>query len=160
VEVLLGLVHLCWRARLAPVEPKEAATTCLFAAVAPDGAGLVAQLGDGLVLVGDGVNSEPLTQRPEGSFANETLGLGVTHHLAAWHWRRLAPGAHRLLLCTDGVADDLLPERYPALLDWIEQDMLPLPPSSRWRTLARELRAWPTPRHSDDKTLAFLRSCP
>ena len=160
IEVLLGLVHLLWRAALAPIEPDEAATTCLFAAIAPDGSGLAAQLGDGLVLVGEEAAVVPLAQRPDDSFANQTLALGVTRRIGAWHWRRLAPGARRLLLCTDGVADDLLPDRHPALLDWLEQDLLPLPPQQRWRTLARELRDWPTPRHTDDKTLAFIRSQP
>lgn len=160
VEVLLGLVHLLWRAELAPIEPDEAATTCLFAVVAPDGSGLVAQLGDGLVLVGDGAEAEALAKRPDDSFANQTLALGVTRRIGAWHWRRLAPGTRRFLLCTDGVADDLLPDRHPALLDWLEQDLLSLPPQQRWRTLARELRDWPTPRHTDDKTLAFIWSRP
>ncbi len=158
VEVLLALVHLLWRAELALIKPDDAATTCLFAAMAPDGAGLVAQLGDGLVLIGDGDDVEPLGQRSDESFANHSLALGVTRRLDAWHWRRVGPGPRRLLLCTDGVADDLLPDRYPDLLDWLEQDLLPLPPQPRWRALACELRHWPTPHHTDDKTLAFLRS--
>jgi serine/threonine protein phosphatase PrpC len=160
VEILLGLVHLLWRARLAPSEPEDAATTCLFAAIAPDGSGLVAQLGDGLVLIDDGDEAAPLGQRPDDSFANQTLALGVTRRIGAWHWRRLVPGTRRLMLCTDGVADDLLPDRYPALLDWLEQDLLPLPSQRRWRAMARELRDWPTPRHTDDKTIAFIRSRP
>jgi len=160
IEVLLGLVHLLWRTALAPIEPEEAATTCLFAALAPDGSGLVAQLGDGLVLVEERGEGIPLAHRPDDSFTNLTLALGATRRINAWHWRRLEPGPGRLLLCTDGVADDLLPDRHPALLDWLEQDLLPLPPQQRWRNLARELRDWPTPHHTDDKTLAFIRSRP
>ena len=30
------------------------------------------------------------------------------------------------------------------------------PPAARWRRLCRELRAWPVPRHLDDKTVAVL----
>jgi serine/threonine protein phosphatase PrpC len=160
VEVLLGLGHLLWRAALAPVEPEDAATTCLFVALAPDGSGLVAQLGDGLVLFEDDHGLQALGQRSEDSFSNQTLALGVTRQISAWHWRRLEPGARRLMLCTDGVADDLLPDRYEGLMDWLEQDLLPLPPTRRWRSLARELRDWPTPHHTDDKTIAFIRSRP
>ncbi len=160
VEVLLGLVHLLWRARLAPLEPADAASTCLFAVLDVRGAGMVAQLGDGLVLVQDDEGTRALWQRPADDFSNRTLALGASPRIAAWRFQELEPGHRSVVLCSDGVADDLLPEKLDAFAAWLRDDLLPMEPAVRWRALARELRAWPTPRHSDDKTIAFIRSTP
>ena len=159
-DVLLGLVHLFWRARLGAIDPNDAATTCLFAALRDDGSGWTGQLGDGLVLLDGPGGPEPLATPSERRFGNETAALGVTRRLSTWTTRRLPSGSRRLLLCTDGVADDLLPDRYVHLLDWLDDEILPEPPATRWRALAAELRAWPTPHHVDDKTLVFVRTTP
>ena len=157
-EVLLGLVHLLWRAHIDPLEPADAATTCLFALLGPDGSGLLAQLGDGLILVEEDGQVEPLWSRPADSFSDRTQALGCTKQLGAWRTRALAPADRQLLLCTDGVADDLLPGKYGELMGWLDKELRPLPRVRRWRVVAKELRDWPTPRHTDDKTLAFVGS--
>ena len=62
-----------------------------------------------------------------------------------------------MVLATDGVADDLAPERLDEFTDWLANDIGRLsPPTARWRRLCRELRAWPVPHHLDDKTVAVL----
>lgn len=160
MDVLLGLVHLLWRARLGSVEPDTAATTCLFAFLRSDGSGLVAQLGDGLVLQREGDQVEPLQPRGLGGFSNTTCALGVTRSVGAWATRRLDVRDRTLVLCTDGVSDDLLPDRYPELLRWLDTEFASRPPGPRRRGLARALRAWPTPNHLDDKTLALIRTHP
>jgi hypothetical protein len=35
-------------------------------------------------------------------------------------------------------------------------DFAGMTPSQRWRALQRELKDWPTPHHTDDKTLVVL----
>jgi len=72
----------------------------------------------------------------------------------------LAPGDRTVILCTDGVADDLLSDKHRDFAEWVEDELVPLPASTRWRSLATELRTWPTPHHIDDKTLAVIRSAP
>ena len=161
LDLLPALIHVLWRVALAELPPEDACTTCLFAAVAEDGSGWIGQLGDGLVLVENSASQlEVLAERDDNSFGNETRALGATRKISAWNLRRVAPGTQRILLCTDGVADDLLPARFPALLQWITSDLMSQPPTTRWRQLATELRNWPTPNHTDDKTLAYIRITP
>ena len=160
MDVLLGLVHLLWRARLGSVEPDTAATTCLFTFVRNDGSGLVAQLGDGLILLGEGDQVESLQARAPDAFSNTTRALGVTRSVGAWATRPLDARDRTLVLCTDGVSDDLLPDRYSELLRWLDTEFAARPPGPRRRALASALSAWPTPNHLDDKTLALIRTHP
>ncbi len=55
-------------------------------------------------------------------------------------------------------ADDLLPERRAALLEWLDTEVGSRPPNLRWRDVRALLRDWPTPGHTDDKTLAVVRT--
>jgi hypothetical protein len=62
------------------------------------------------------------------------------------------------VIATDGVADDLLPERFDSLCDWLIGTFEHQKPAERWRALAAELKNWPTPKHLDDKTIAVLHA--
>lgn len=155
LDVLVALVHLLWRARVAPREPSTCATTCLFAALGPDGSGAAAQLGDGLVLVRDEEGLRALRDRPPGDFVNETDALGITKQTSAWTTRVFAPGARSIVLCTDGVADDLLPDKHDEFVSWATNHA-ERPARARGTELRAALRAWPTPAHTDDKTLAVI----
>ena len=159
-QTLLGLIHLIWRARLGALPPEEAATTCIFAYMREDGSGLLGQLGDGQALVLEGKEVRAIHQRDADEFTNQTHALGSTRKLGAWHLETLPPGDRSIILCTDGVADDLLESRYRDFATWVKDELLPLPPGIRWRRVAKELRAWPTPNHIDDKTLAVLQRQP
>ena len=153
-EVLLGMVHLFWRARIAPLTQDECACTCLFAVVGPDGAGVAAQLGDGLLAIHDGSTMSALSSRDSEAFVNETTGLGLTTRLAAWRTAAVPAGSRCIVLCTDGVSDDLIPEKLPEFLEWLERDVRAMREPQRRHFLARSLRDWPTPKHLDDKTIA------
>lgn len=155
LDVVVALIHVLWKLRVSPLPPSECACTCLLAAMRPDGSGLAAQLGDGVVLLREGTVVEQLSSTSR-SFSNVTDALGVTKTIGKWNTRMLSPGRRTIVLCTDGVADDILPERYPEFVDWLGADIAPLEPRARWQTLAKELRGWPTPGHLDDKTLAVL----
>lgn len=156
VDILLGLVHLLWRARVAPKAPEQCACTCLFAVVEPDGSGVAAQLGDGLVVLRDGTHVSTLATRSGDEFANETAALGVTSRISAWTKLQLDTRPRSVILCTDGVADDLLPDRLGNFVDWLITDVRRAGPTKRRRVLERELREWPTPNHLDDKTIAVV----
>lgn len=156
--LLARLIHLLWGAEVAPVAADDAATTCLFAALAADGSGWVGQLGDGLVFIESAGRTRPLRERPADDFTNTTSGLGVSRRVDDWTIERLPAGVKRMMLCTDGVADDLLPNRRAALLEWLATDVYAYAPHRRWRVVQSALRDWPTPGHTDDKTLAVLRT--
>lgn len=155
-EVLLGLIHLLWRARIAPRGQEDCACTCLFAVIAPDGAGFAAQLGDGLLAIHDGSSVSVLSSRDGGRFVNETTGLGLTTRLAAWRTAAVPVGSRSIVLCTDGISDDLIAERIPEFMDWLGRDVRAKREPGRRHFLARSLREWPTPKHLDDKTIAMV----
>jgi hypothetical protein len=156
LESLLGLIHINWQLKIAPVSPTDSACTCLIAAISPDGSGILAQLGDGLIIFknDDGVHTPWL--RDEMSFSNQTEALGISKRLASWNTLRLPPGTKQVVLCTDGISDDLLSDQLDKFVDWICNEYKTLSKQKRWRQLASMLKAWPTPRHQDDKTIAIM----
>lgn len=156
LDILLGLVHLLWRARISPKSPEDCACTCLFVVVDPEGSGIAAQLGDGLILFQDGEKVSPLTTRSPVKFSNETKALGLTSRLSAWNKFHFEKCIRSIVLCTDGVADDLLADRYGDFVNWLTTDIRRERPKRRWRLLERALRDWPTPNHLDDKTIAVV----
>lgn len=99
----------------------------------------------------------PGPEPPEGRLGS-TTGLGIATDLREWrvHVEPRLPDRMALLLATDGVADDLLPEGRVGFLEFLVSRFGALPPRERARALARELRSWPTPHHRDDKTVAVL----
>ena len=144
-----------WQALVAPAEPRECQTTCLVAVARPEGILTIAAVGDGMVLVRRADGRTEWVVGPRGaSFGGDTEALGGTHT-----WRECslewAPG-DVAVIATDGVTDDVLAERAGDLVDWLVARFADLPARSRWRALARDLNAWPTPGHRDDKTLVVL----
>ena len=147
-----------WRLELAPRAPPECASTCIFAFRNP------AAICCSRALETDSPSSAGSTEawRPSGrrdpdAFGNETLALGAPHRIDDWWIASEAPSPGRVwVLATDGVADDLDPERLGAFVDWLSADVGRLAPSARWRRLCRELRDWPVPHHLDDKTIVVL----
>ena len=86
----------------------------------------------------------------------QTHALGTAHRLSDWSFDLGAPlqAGDALLLATDGVSDDLVPERVGDLIAWLTGELAQT--AHPGRSLARELRAWPVPKHLDDKTLVVL----
>ena len=156
--LLIRLIELLWRLEVTPHDPRQWACTCLVSVlqVRGDVADLtVLTLGDGLVLVR--AEGEITTVGGHGdTFSDRTLGLGVPHRMEEWQEQQWGPvGELTVVLCTDGVSDDLRPETLPEFVDWLEP-LAQGPPRTSGSAIRRALRAWPVPRHSDDKTVAVL----
>jgi serine/threonine protein phosphatase PrpC len=151
-----GLIESRWRARLGPVPPDEARTTCLLAALDAQDRLVIATLGDGLALVADDHGAELITEERPG-FGNETSALGAIPSDGAWRVavRSMTPGTV-VLLATDGVSDDLVAERRADFAREVVASFGSLSPWQRSPELWRALHAWPTPGHGDDKTVAVL----
>ena len=158
LSYLSHLIEVFWRLRLHPTEPTSAATTCLLALVTARGTWVVGGVGDGLALARTGSDLRVIIGDRGKNFANETTGLGASRGPRAWTLAEFPPaeGERIAVLATDGVADDLLPERLDGFCDWLIGNFEHLTPRERWRALATELRDWPTPGHLDDKTLAVV----
>ena len=148
-----------WRFAVAPHEPNQCAATCHLFAVHDAQELIYAGLGDGMALfqVGDHPVQCLSARRPE-DFVNESLALGSNHRLTDWVLARipLPPAPWIAILATDGVADDLRPEKLDSFVMWLRDDLSASPKAQRALTLRRALRDWPTPGHLDDKTLAVL----
>jgi hypothetical protein len=129
----------------------------LFAAVTKDGRLVLAQLGDGLVMLKTPQGITTL-ESPSDRFGNTTTGLGVAKDVREWrvHIEPEIAGETVIMLATDGVADDLFPEKRNSFINFLVAQYGSLPATERSRALAKSLREWPTPRHLDDKTVAVL----
>lgn len=153
------LVEVQWRFALGPEEPQECAATCHLLAATREGGLVYVGLGDGMALLWAGDQPvESLSSRPGADFVNETLALGVNHRLSDWVQvrLRLPESPWIAAIITDGVADDLHPERLTEFLRWLRDDIGAMPASDRTHALRKALREWPTPGHLDDKTVAVM----
>jgi serine/threonine protein phosphatase PrpC len=158
IHYLLRLVKLFWEMRISPLNPKDCATTCLFACAFTSGRLIVACLGDGIAAMKSSDGSLlKVVDRGE-NFLNHTLALGDHHKLE--DWKVLDVPEFRtgdcVLLATDGIADDLIDERIPEFVDWLTAEFGSLHPQDRYYALRKTIVEWPTPLHQDDKTLALL----
>lgn len=152
---LFQSIMTLWLASVAPLEPRDCAATCLFAFRLRDNLH-VGMLGDGLATAvrADGSVVSLVEDKAQG-FSNITTALSP--HVTAQDWRYLALPADEysaVLLCTDGVSDDL--ENVDGFVTGLVEAYRPLAAISASRHVRTMLESWPTPRHSDDKTLACL----
>lgn len=155
VEDLIRLVEVAWRLRLGQVPAEEAATTCLLYAEDNHGRAAQAQLGDGLIARRSPAGAVTVHPTRSEGFGF-TLALGAPHTLADWSLTLVKPlgPAEVLLIATDGVSEDLEPDRLGDLAAWVVDELGPL--QRPGRALAHELRHWPVPHHQDDKTLLAM----
>ena len=140
-----------------PILPAQAATTVLIAACRANGDCFVAQLGDGLILCRSEGEFSTLTPERDG-FANQTRSMGSSKSWLDWRMSRprlVAPG-DGIMMMTDGMSDDLRPDLLEPFFCMMQKEC-----SGRSRRRARkwlqaQLEGWPTPGHSDDKTVAMI----
>lgn len=157
---LLRLLEARWRLSVAPARPSDCAATCLLGGWTVETGLVAAALGDGVMLLCEAGNPpRVLSARPTGHALDETRALGTDHRLTDWTVFLLQPVAPwALILATDGVADDLVPEKLGEFTSWLLDELGNLPPKIRQARLREALENWPTPGHSDDKTIAVLLS--
>lgn len=161
LPLLIRLIELYWRLRIHPHAPADAAATCLFALRQRCGRWIVGGIGDGLLAVGTGEEWKCYAgERSADDFSNETECLGATVFSKEWMVEELAPCSEPrfAVLATDGISDDLEAGKSEAFCRWFCQKFGPMEPLSRWHGMRRSLRDWPTPYHTDDKTIAVLET--
>ena len=144
-----------WLRLIAPLEPRDCAATCLLA-LRMDGAMHLGMLGDGLAaaVMRDGTVVSLSENKTQG-FSNITTALSSNVSAKDWQYLSL-PGDQcvGVLLCTDGVADDL--DNADGFVTSFVEAHRNLASVSASRRIHEMLENWPTPRHSDDKTIACL----
>lgn len=155
-HALLESIKANWLSLVAPLEPGDFAATCLFAFRLGDGVIHLGMLGDGLAAVvkADGTVVQLADDKSQG-FSNITTALST--HVTAKDWQYLSLSEKEcaaVLLCTDGVADDLDDiDGFVKGFIAAYQDLAMVAANRHTREM---LENWPTPKHSDDKTLACL----
>ena len=131
-------------------------TTCLWACVEASGHGVIGQVGDGLLLVRSaGVFNVMST--PRRGYSNHTETLAQRAHLDSCSARvALTQPGDGVLMMTDGIADDLIPDQLESFFNAIYQRIRQCSKRRTRRWLTQELNGWSTPNHGDDKSLAGI----
>lgn len=131
-------------------------TTCLWAWVDGEGQGLVGQIGDGLLLIRSQGKFSVLTEQKDG-FGNQTTTLAQVESVGASSADiTLTTPGDGVVLMTDGISDDLIPEQLEPFFDAVYRRQQRCSKRRMKRWLETELRQWSTPRHGDDKTIASI----
>lgn len=145
-----------WLSRIAPLDPSDCAATCLFAVRSGDDTIHIGMLGDGLIaaLNMDG-SVISLSEDKSQGFSNITIALSQRTSKKDWQYLSLKEkDTDAVILCSDGVADDL------ENIDDFAKDFIQAHRSLSKLSAERQIRAmlenWPTPKHTDDKTIACL----
>ena len=135
------------------VTPADAVTTCVLIWGRSSGEFRYAHIGDGAIFSGVNVLSQDLNT---GSFSNQTTGLGASKKLSDWRFGRnhMRWCGSALAVATDGVTEDLTaPDLF---CDFISGKLKKMSVRQGRNWLGKQLENWPTPGHSDDKSICFV----
>jgi len=155
-DFLFYRIKTNWLSLISPLEPRDCAATCLFAFRLGDGAIHLGMLGDGLVAaVKTNGSIVQLSEDKLQGFSNITAALSPNVSAKDWQYL-LLPEVEcvAVLLCTDGVSDDL--DNVDGFVKGFIEAHHGLASISANTHIREMLENWPTPRHSDDKTIACL----
>lgn len=155
---ILRLIHANWLVQIAPFSPSDCSATCLFAIQIDDQITL-GRLGDGLIAVYGDSDKDCfiLSDNKHDSFSNFTNSLHYELNLNQWETTTINNSkCNAVVLCTDGISDDLLPEKQMDFAKELYYSYTYLTPAERIKDIKKWLKNWPVPGHLDDKTIACL----
>ena len=153
---LISGIYRAWLSAL-PIPPAEAATTFLLAIAEVDGRATLAQIGDGLLMYRENGKFGILTEEREG-FSNQTNAMGLSKAWTDWKSKQIKlekPG-DGIVLMTDGISDDLNWNALEGFFNKLFREFRGRGPMKSKQWIKAELDNWPTPNHSDDKTIAMI----
>jgi len=155
-DILFERIQRHWLSIISPLEPRDCSATCLFAFRFGDGLIHLGMLGDGLVAALKSDSSVvSLTEDKGHGFSNVTTALSSNVSPKEWrYFSLLEKECIAVLLCTDGVADDL--DNVDDFVSGFIEAHCSIAEISANRRTRVMLEKWPTPKHSDDKTIACL----
>jgi serine/threonine protein phosphatase PrpC len=154
--LLAARIKSHWLSLVSPLDPRDCAATCLLAFRPGDGAIHLAMLGDGLIVAMKRDRSVVrLAEDRSQSFANLTTALSVDVSAKDWRYASLPEDeCCAVLICTDGVADDL--DDIDGFVKGFVDTHRALAAVSANRHIRAMLENWPVPMHGDDKTIVCL----
>lgn len=145
-----------WLSLISPLLARDCSATCLFAFRLNNGVIHLGMLGDGLAaaIKSDGSVVSLHEDKSQG-FSNITAALSPNVSPKDWRYISLRETeCTAVLLCTDGVSDDL--DNVDGFVTGFVDAHRVLASMSANRDIREMLENWPTPKHSDDKTIACL----
>lgn len=155
---ILRLIHTNWLVKIAPFSPSDCSATCLFSIQMGEIITL-GRLGDGMIVsYGEsGENNLILSDNKQDSFSNYTSSFQQEFKPELWEIATIgSTKCNAVVLCTDGISDDLLPETETKFAKEFAETYSSLSAKKRSFEINRMLTEWPVPGHSDDKTIACL----
>ncbi len=155
-DFLFERIQHHWLSNIRPLEPRDCSATCLFALRFGDGLIHLGMLGDGLIAALKSDSSVASLSEDKGyGFSNITTALSPNVSPNEWRYFSLPEEeCIAVLLCTDGVADDL--DDVDGFVSGFIEAHCSMAEISANRRTREMLEKWPTPKHSDDKTIACL----
>lgn len=156
-EDFIDVLTDIWISKFPPGESSDFATTCSFCIISRNGCAFWGSLGDSIFIVKEegGIAVQMTLERKLFGDLTDALGMNNKDDWQFGYLNNISPG-FKALLASDGVGDDLNPDKFTELLDYLYEKYTDLNPYYRWRSLSKELYHWNTPGHLDDKTLAYL----
>lgn len=156
LDFLFHQIRDNWLSLIGPLDPHDCSATCLFAFRLGGGVIHLGMLGDGLAAAvkSDG-SVVSLSEEKSRGFSNITVALSRNASANDWqHLSLLEDDCVAILLCTDGVADDL--DNVDGFVKGVVDAHCSLAAVRSNQHIREMLENWPTPKHSDDKTIACL----
>jgi len=151
-----GMIKDLWETSVEYLGTQTCGATCSYAMRRPEGVIEIGSLGDGCAaVVTDNGQVISLSEDKSDSFSNLTFGLAPQTQTSDWKTLRLPETECRaVLLCTDGVSDDIDDiEGFTLNFFDVHSSLARVAASRRTREI---LEMWPVPKHRDDKTLVCL----
>lgn len=153
----VALLRALWHQLVATHDFAQCGSTCLFVHIDMRSRLFAAQIGDGIVAIRRANGEVTCLKRDEPAFQNSTQTIGSVGANAWVIWRDVEfSSGDMLLMASDGIAEDLQPERLGDFIAYLAANYEGRSPRERATALRKELRCWATPHHRDDKTLVFL----
>ena len=160
IKQLLLMIHAQWLKKIQPRSPDECSATCLFA-IRMGGDFVLGRLGDGLIVfcTDDEAGDFCLDDLEEDSFSNTTECMERDFYYDKWQIiNRSSNDCMGVVLCTDGIADDLIPQQRIPFARGLcfNNSERNLNDEERQEQTKEWMNDWPVDGHSDDKTIACL----
>lgn len=158
-ELLLQLIQSIWLLEIGRIDPNLCGTTCLFVCgIADQDRLVVGQLGDGIVYVQFNGELRVITNKTD-DYTNITSSI---HNSKISDWIcesfEMENQTIRLMLATDGIAEDLIQSRISDFVDYVDSGAMQKKTQVEKNKFIKRMQVeWPTPMHSDDKTLLMIK---
>ena len=158
-KILVQLIHAKWLYEISPNFVKDCAATLLFAVISDDQI-ILARLGDGMIYLKTKDQKLLSEDDKNSAFSNMTKCLVYKFNYDDWNIQ-VIENKHDLdfiLLCTDGISDDLLIDKKDDFCEQFAYEYAKEPNLVRVKRIKHMLNNWSVPKHTDDKTIVCYKT--